>query len=130
MNTEETKEFIPKFNDDGLIPAVAQDITSGEVLMLAWMNKDAVKETLKTGNVCYWSRSKGELWRKGEKSGQTQSLAELIVDCDNDTLLLKVKQNGVACHTGRKSCFFSTAKNGELVENQKVITPPEELYGE
>ena len=108
-----------RFGADGLIPAVAQQHDSGELLMLAWMNRDAVTETLKTGRVCYWSRSRQRLWRKGESSGHTQRLVELRVDCDGDALLLLVDQSGVACHTGTRSCFFRAARNGALVEIQK-----------
>lgn len=108
-----------RFGGDELIPAVAQQHDSGEVLMLAWMNRDAVTETLKTGRACYWSRSRKQLWRKGESSGHTQRLVELRVDCDGDALLLLVDQSGVACHTGTRSCFFRAARNGALVEFQK-----------
>jgi phosphoribosyl-AMP cyclohydrolase len=108
-----------RFGGDGLIPAVAQQHDSGEVLMLAWMNREAVTETLKTGRVCYWSRSRKQLWRKGESSGHIQRLVELRVDCDGDTLLLLVDQSGVACHTGTRSCFFRAAHDGTLVEIQK-----------
>jgi phosphoribosyl-AMP cyclohydrolase len=108
-----------RFGTDGLIPAVAQQHDSGELLMLAWMNRDAVAETLKTGRVCYWSRSRQRLWRKGESSGHTQRLVELRVDCDGDALLLLVDQSGVACHTGTRSCFFRAARNGVLIEIQK-----------
>jgi phosphoribosyl-AMP cyclohydrolase len=93
------------FDVNGLVPAVAQQHDSGEVLMMAWMNAEAVRETLATGRVCYFSRSRGKLWRKGESSGQTQHLRELRVDCDGDTLLLLVDQTGVACHTGTRTCF-------------------------
>ncbi|MDE2165003.1 MAG: phosphoribosyl-AMP cyclohydrolase [Alphaproteobacteria bacterium] len=108
-----------RFGGDGLIPAMAQQHDSGEVLMLAWMNREAVTETLKTGRVCYWSRSRKQLWRKGESSGHIQRLVELRVDCDGDALLLLVDQNGVACHTGTRSCFFRAAHDGTLVEIQK-----------
>src|SRR6185369_10311517 len=91
------------FNTDGLVPAIAQQHDTGEVLMLAWMNRAAVEETLRSGNVCYWSRSRLKLWRKGEDSGQTQRLVEMRIDCDGDTLLLLVDQVGVACHTGRRN---------------------------
>ena len=94
------------FNADGLIPAIAQSATSGEVLMLAWMNMDALKETLASGQVCYFSRSRQQLWRKGEMSGHTQALVSLSIDCDGDALLLKVDQTGPACHTNRPSCFY------------------------
>lgn len=94
------------WNQDGLVPAVAQQHDTGEVLMLAWMNKEALEETLATGRVCYWSRSRRRLWRKGETSGHTQRLVEARLDCDGDTILLLVDQTGPACHTGARSCFF------------------------
>jgi len=94
------------FDTVGLVPAIAQDAKSGEVLMLAWMNRDALKLTLETGDVTYWSRSRKELWRKGATSGHTQRLVEAYVDCDGDTILLKVEQAGPACHTGAPTCFF------------------------
>jgi phosphoribosyl-AMP cyclohydrolase len=103
------------FDRDGLIAAVAQQHDTGEVLMLAWMNRDAVKETLETGRVCYWSRSRRSLWRKGETSGHLQHLVELRVDCDGDAVLLRVDQTGAACHTGARSCFFRTARGAALV---------------
>lgn len=95
------------FDERGLVPAVAQDWKTGEVLMLAWVNREALEKTLETGNVHYWSRSRGALWRKGETSGHTQKLKEFYVDCDGDTLLFKVEQTGPACHTGNKTCFFN-----------------------
>ncbi|MBC8267956.1 MAG: phosphoribosyl-AMP cyclohydrolase [Rhodospirillaceae bacterium] len=110
-----------KFNDDGLIPAIAQQHDTGEVLMMAWMNSEAVAETLSTGRVCYYSRSRARLWRKGETSGQEQTLKELRWDCDADTLLVLVKQKGVACHTGRRNCFFNAVRDGEMT----VIAEPE-----
>ena len=103
------------FNDAGLVPAVAQQHDSGEVLMLAWMNADAIRETLSTGRVCYWSRSRQALWRKGETSGHTQRLVEFRLDCDDDTLLLRIDQTGVACHTYRRSCFYTAVEGDELV---------------
>ena len=117
-----------KFDDRGLVPAIAQQFDSGEVLMMAWMNAESVSETLDTKCVCYWSRSRQSLWRKGETSGQTQSLKEMIVDCDGDTLLLKVDQIGVACHTGRRSCFFSAVRDGSLITIAEQIVDPSELY--
>jgi phosphoribosyl-AMP cyclohydrolase len=104
-----------KFGSDGLVAAVAQQHDTGEVLMLAWMNRDAVAETLVTGQVCYWSRSRQSLWRKGETSGHVQKLIELRVDCDGDALLLQVEQTGPACHTGERSCFFRAARGDALV---------------
>ena len=95
-----------KFNDDGLVPVIAQSHTSGAVLMLAWMNRHTLEETLSTGHVTYWSRSRAKVWRKGETSGNMQRLVEAWIDCDGDTLLLKVDQLGPACHTGAPTCFF------------------------
>ena len=118
------------FDGQGLVCAVAQQHDSGEVLMVAWMNRDALVETLSTGQVCYWSRSRAKLWRKGETSGQTQRLVELRVDCDGDTLLLRVDQKGVACHTGRRSCFYRALDaDGSLKEMLPVLTDPKDLYG-
>ncbi|GLR67397.1 phosphoribosyl-AMP cyclohydrolase [Acidocella aquatica] len=116
------------FDANGLIPAIAQQHDTGEVLMMAWMNRDSIEETLKTGQVCYWSRSRRKLWRKGESSGQEQRLVELRLDCDGDTLLLLVDQKGVACHTGRRNCFFLAWRGGELVEIAKPLVAPEQLY--
>jgi phosphoribosyl-AMP cyclohydrolase len=99
-----------KFDIDGLVPAVAQDAKSGSVLMVAWMNRDALAKTLRSGDVTYWSRSRKALWRKGETSGHTQKLVEAWLDCDGDTVLLKVDQQGPACHTGAPTCFFRMAK--------------------
>ncbi len=104
-----------KFNADGLVPAIAQSAASGEVLMLAWMNIDALKETLQTGRVCYFSRSRNALWRKGETSGHTQFLNSLRIDCDGDTILLEVEQTGPACHTNRRRCFYLQV-DGDVVE--------------
>ena len=107
---------IIKFNKDGLVPAIAQQHNTGEVLMLAWMNKDSIQQTLTTNQVCYWSRSRQKLWRKGETSGNTQRLIEFRYDCDEDTILLIIDQTGAACHTGRRNCFYRVAKNesGEI----------------
>ena len=109
-----------RFDDAGLIPAIAQARESGEVLMLAWMNAEAVHETLETGRVCYWSRSRQRLWRKGESSGHVQRLVELRFDCDADAVLLLVEQTGPACHTGRPACFFHAVRGGRI----RVITEP------
>jgi len=117
-----------KYNEDGLIPAIAQQHDTGVILMMAWMNKEAVAETLKTGQVCYYSRSRQKLWRKGESSGQQQELVDFRTDCDLDTVLVKVKQTGVACHTGRLSCFSWAARDAKVEVVEDVITPPEELY--
>ncbi len=116
------------YNADGLVPVIAQQYDTGEILMMAWMNRQALEETLSTGRVCYWSRSRQALWRKGETSGQVQLLKELILDCDGDTILAKVDQHGVACHTGRRSCFYRTAEKGEWRENQPVLMDPNALY--
>ena len=117
------------FDSHGLIPAIAQQHDTGEVLMLAWMNQAAIDETLSTGTVCYWSRSRQRLWRKGETSGQTQRLVELRADCDADTLLLLVDQTGVACHTGHRSCFYTAWRDGRPVEIAAPLVDPESLYG-
>ena len=101
-----------RYNDAGLVPAIAQDATTGEVLMMAWMNAEAVARTLETGEVTYWSRSRGELWIKGATSGNTQRLVEFRVDCDRDCLLLRIDQTGPACHTGARSCFYTSVEDG------------------
>jgi phosphoribosyl-AMP cyclohydrolase len=119
-----------KFGADGLVPAIAQQHDTGEILMLAWMNPEAVRISLTEGRACYWSRSRGRLWRKGETSGQIQWLHELRIDCDGDTVLLLVDQQGVACHTGRRSCFFRAWRDGawEVIAQPQVA--PEVLYPE
>ncbi len=117
-----------KFDAQGLIPAIAQQHDSGEVLMLAWMNRQAIEQTMATGQVCYWSRSRDMLWRKGESSGQVQRLVELRVDCDQDTLLLKVDQTGVACHTGRRACFFNRVEGAKIVAVEPIVVDPASLY--
>lgn len=117
------------FDTKGLVPAIAQQHDSGEVLMMAWMNREAVERTLAAGVVHYWSRSRNRLWRKGESSGQTQTLKELRVDCDGDTLLLLVDQEGLACHTGRRNCFFTAVRDGALETIAEVEVDPRELYG-
>lgn len=116
------------FDANGLVPAIAQQHDTGEVLMMAWMNRAAIDETLGTGRVCYWSRSRASLWRKGETSGQVQRLVELRIDCDNDCLLVLVDQTGVACHTGRRSCFFTAIRSGARTIIADVEVAPEELY--
>jgi phosphoribosyl-AMP cyclohydrolase len=116
-------------NENGLIPAIAQQHDTGEVLMMAWMNLEAIDETLATGRVCFWSRSRGRLWRKGETSGQVQHLRQMRLDCDGDTLLLLVDQTGPACHTGRGSCFYNRiAIDGVEIMSDPLIDP-ETLYG-
>ena len=117
-----------KYDTGGLVAAIAQQHDSGEVLMMAWMNIDSIRETLETGRVCYWSRSRQCLWRKGESSGQVQILKEIQIDCDGDTLLLKVDQTGVACHTGRRSCFFRAVRDGTLITIAEQLVDPADLY--
>lgn len=116
------------FDDAGLVPAIAQQHDSGEVLMMAWMNADAISETLRTGQVCYFSRSRQMLWRKGESSGQTQSLVDFRIDCDGDTLLIQVDQKGVACHTGRRNCFFNAVRDDKIDVIAEVEIDPKTLY--
>lgn len=118
-----------RFDTRGLVPAIAQQHDTGEVLMMAWMNAESLDETLATGRACYYSRSRGGLWRKGESSGQVQSVVDLRLDCDGDTLLLLVDQKGVACHTGRRNCFFLAPRDGELTEIAQPQVSPESLYG-
>jgi phosphoribosyl-AMP cyclohydrolase len=118
-----------RFDVDGLVPAIVQQHDTGEVLMLAWMNRDAIAETLASKRVCYFSRNRGRLWRKGESSGQVQYLKEMRIDCDGDSLLLLVEQEGVACHTGRRTCFYRAARDGGLQEIVQPLLSPEVLYG-
>ena len=117
------------FDEAGLVPAIAQQHDTGEVLMMAWMNREALAETLRTGRVCYWSRSRKALWRKGETSGQAQRLVDLRVDCDGDTLLVLVDQDGVACHTGRRNCFFQALRDQKIATLAAPLVAPEQLYG-
>lgn len=120
-----------KWNDDGLIPAIAQDWESGDVLMLAWMNREALLCTIEEGRAVYWSRSRQSLWRKGERSGNVQRLRELRLDCDGDTVLLKVEQvGGIACHTGRRSCFFRRLEGETWQVTDDIIRDPATIYGE
>jgi phosphoribosyl-AMP cyclohydrolase len=119
-----------KFGPDGLVPAIAQQHDTGEILMLAWMNRDAVRASLSEGRACYWSRSRARLWRKGETSGQVQLLRELRLDCDGDAVLLLVDQQGVACHTGRRSCFFQAWRDGAWAIIAEPQVSPETLYPE
>ncbi|GAB5436948.1 Phosphoribosyl-AMP cyclohydrolase [Falsiruegeria mediterranea M17] len=109
------------YNDAGLIPAIAQDATSGEVLMMAWMNAEAVAKTLETGRVTYWSRSRQSFWIKGESSGHVQELVDFRVDCDRDCLLVTVNQTGAACHTNRRTCFYTAVRQGDEVELMKPM---------
>ncbi len=117
-----------KYNADGLIPAIAQQFDSNEVLMMAWMNRESIEETLETGRVCYWSRSRSNFWRKGESSGQVQMLKEFRYDCDADTILLLVDQIGPACHTGRRSCFYNKVEGDQVIIDREVLIDPKTLY--
>lgn len=131
MNDAAIKQFIQQltFNPDGLIPAIAQQHDTGEVLMMAWMNEASIGETLKNNRVCYWSRSRQSLWRKGESSGQVQMLKGFRIDCDADTLLLEVDQTGPACHTGRRSCFYRVVEGDKLITDSEPLIDPATLYG-
>jgi phosphoribosyl-AMP cyclohydrolase len=114
---------------DGLVPAIAQDAVTGRVLMVAWMNREALKRTADSGEAVYWSRSRKKLWHKGEESGHFQKVKEIRLDCDNDVVLLQIEQiGGIACHTGRVSCFFSKLENGQWQDTDAVIKNPEEIY--
>ncbi|MEJ1298368.1 MAG: phosphoribosyl-AMP cyclohydrolase [Candidatus Sedimenticola sp. (ex Thyasira tokunagai)] len=125
---EQVLDELP-YNSDGLVPAIAQQHDSGEVLMMAWMNREALEETLQKGRVCYWSRSRRKLWRKGESSGQVQELKEVRFDCDGDTLLLQVDQTGPACHTGRRSCFYNAVRGDRVEVVSEPLIDPDRLYG-
>ena len=117
------------WNEHGLIAAVAQEASSGRVLTVAWMNREALKQTAETGDAVYWSRSRGRLWRKGEQSGHVQRVRELRLDCDADAVLLQVEQvAGIACHTGRESCFFRKLENGSWVTTDPVLKDPADIY--
>jgi phosphoribosyl-AMP cyclohydrolase len=124
----EVVEILP-FNADGLLPAIAQQYDSGEVLMMAWMNRESLDETIDTGRVCYFSRSRQKLWRKGESSGQVQMLKDMRFDCDGDTILLMVDQTGPACHSGRRSCFYNAVRGDRLEVISEPLISPEDLYG-
>ena len=127
MNSEAWLDRV-RWTNDGLVPAIAQDASSGRLMMMAWMNRDSITETFETGQVCYFSRSRGKLWRKGESSGQTQALKDFRWDCDNDTVLVQVDQTGVACHTGRRNCFFNAIRDGEVTVITDVEIDPKDLY--
>lgn len=118
-----------RFNGDGLLPVIAQQHDTGEVLMLAWMNREALLETLATDHVCYFSRSRGKLWRKGETSGQQQRLVSAALDCDGDALLIQVDQTGPACHTGRRSCFYIAFDAAQASISSAPLIDPATLYG-
>ena len=114
---------------DGLVPAIAQDAASGRVLMVAWMNRDALKRTVELNEAVYWSRSRKKLWHKGEESGHVQRVKEIRLDCDQDVILLQIEQQGgIACHTGRASCFFSRLENGQWIETDAVLKNPDDIY--
>lgn len=118
-----------KWNEDGLVPAIAQDADSGRILMMAWMNAQSLRLTVDTGKAVYWSRSRQQLWRKGESSGHEQAVKEVQLDCDADVIILHVvQQGGIACHTGRQSCFYRVLKDGQWQTVEPVIRDPSEIY--
>jgi len=119
-----------KWNDDGLVPVIAQDVEDGRVLMVAWMNREALQLTAQDNHAVYWSRSRQRLWHKGEESGNQQLIKEIRLDCDNDVIIMQVEQKGgIACHTGRRSCFFQRLENGEWKSIEPVLKDPAEMYG-
>ena len=119
-----------RWTDDGLVPAIAQDAETGDILMMAWMNRESLQRTAAEGHAVYWSRSRQKLWRKGESSGHQQVIREIRLDCDEDVVLLRVEQKGgIACHTGRRSCFYRVLKNGEWVATDPVLRDPDAIYG-
>ena len=118
-----------KWTEDGLVPAIAQEDGSGKILMFAWMNRESLRLTVQEGKAIYWSRSRLKLWRKGEESGHEQILKDIRLDCDNDVILLRVEQKGgIACHTGRKSCFYQQLQDGQWVAVDPVLKDPAEIY--
>lgn len=120
-----------KWNDAGLVPAIAQDTATGEVLMMAWMNRESLELTVSEGRAVYWSRSRSRLWRKGEESGHVQVLHDIRLDCDSDVVLLRVEQKGgIACHTGRRHCFFKQLKDEDWVAVDPVVRDPKAIYGD
>ena len=126
-----TDTWLNKVNwsEDGLVPAIAQEANSGQILMVAWMNREALKHTMETGEAVYWSRSRKKLWHKGEESGHIQKVREIRLDCDEDVILLQVEQiGGIACHTGRHHCFFQRLENGEWKSVEPVLKNPVEIY--
>jgi len=119
------------WNEDGLVPVIVQDITTNKVIMFAWMNKETLKQSIEKRKAIYWSRSRKKIWMKGEESGHIQYIKEILLDCDSDTLLIKVRQEGgIACHTGRESCFFNqiNMETNGLIEVEKIIKDPNEIY--
>ena len=118
-----------KWDEQGLVPAIAQETGSGKILMMAWMNREALQLTAETGHAVYWSRSRGKLWHKGEESGHQQVVQSIRLDCDGDVVLLEVEQKGgIACHTGRHNCFFRELRGNDWVEVQPVLKDPDEIY--
>ena len=118
------------WSNEGLVPVIAQDAATGRVLMVAWMNRESLEMSAKSGVAVYWSRSRKKLWRKGEESGHTQRIVEMRLDCDGDVILLQVEQaGGIACHTGRESCFYQKLENSHWVVTDEVIKSPDEIYG-
>lgn len=131
MNPAKTPAALDElaWDANGLAPAIAQDAVSGEVLMVAWMNREALAQTLTSGEAVYWSRSRNRLWHKGEESGHTQRVLEIMTDCDSDVILLKVEQTGgIACHTGRRSCFFRRLTDAGWQDVASVLRDPKEIY--
>ena len=119
-----------KWDRDGLVPAIAQEAGSGKVLMVAWMNREALAETVRTNKAVYWSRSRRKLWRKGEESGHEQIVRDIRLDCDSDVVLLSVEQKGgIACHTGRQHCFFQQLQGDRWVTVEPILKPESEIYG-
>ncbi len=128
MSNEDWLEEV-KWTADGLVPAIAQDAQDGRILMMAWMNREALQLTASTGKAVYWSRSRGKLWRKGEESGHQQRVSEVRLDCDNDVIVLQVEQSGgIACHTGRRSCFYQRLDQGRWVAVDPVLKDPQRIY--
>lgn len=129
--TDTTPEWLEQvaWNDDGLVPAIAQDADDGTLLMMAWMNREALQLTAREGKAIYFSRSRGKLWRKGESSGHTQAVEDIRIDCDQDVILLKVRQaGGIACHTGRRSCFYQRLEGDRWQAVEPVLKDPGEIY--
>ena len=133
MSAPQSSQWLDEvaWDTQGLVPAIAQDAVTGEVLMFAWMNREALALTAETGTAVYWSRSRGRLWHKGEESGHTQKVLELRVDCDKDVVLLKIEQiGGIACHTGRRSCFFNRLESSGWQDVEPVLKDPKLIYGD
>ena len=129
MSNEDWLDAV-KWNEQGLVPVIAQDAEDGAILMMAWANREALAETAATARAVYYSRSRGKLWRKGEESGHEQRVSEIRLDCDNDVVLLKVEQKGgIACHTGRRACFYQKLEDGQWKAVEPVLKDPDEIYG-